>query len=125
MTEKRAHGDCSRPRETHAPVQAAASPEPAASDDLLDALSDVSLRDSPPHRLLKLQAGQPVKTLQAKRRRAQMRLVNVRRGSVKPRSGEPRCLEMFVADVQLALERQRGKDGRFVSTSPHAGFQSV
>ena len=99
--------------------------EPTTSDDMFDALSDVSVRDSPPHRRLKLQAGQPTKTLQDKRRRAQMRLVNVKRGSVKPRSGEPKCLEMFIADVQLALGRQRGEDGRFVSTPPHACFQSV
>ena len=101
------------------------NPTSTTNDDTFDAISDVSMRDSPPHRRLKLQAGQPTKTLQDKRRRAQMRLVSVKRGSVNTRSGEPRCLEMFVADVQLALERQCGKDGRFVSTSPHAGFQSV
>ena len=98
---------------------------PTTSDEMFDALSDASVRDSPPHRRLKLQAGQPTKTLQDKRRRAQMRLVNVKRGSVKPRSGEPKCLEMFIADVQLALVRQRGEYGRFVSTPPHACFQSV
>ena len=98
---------------------------PTTSDDTFDALSDVSMRDSPPHRRLKLQAGQPTKNLQDKRRRAQMRLVNVNRGSVTPRSGEPKCLEMFIADVQLALGRQRGEGGRFVSTPPHACFRSV
>ena len=93
---------------------------PTTSDDMFDALSDFSVRASPPHRRLKLQAGQPTKTLQDKRRRAQMRLVNVKRGSVKPRSGEPKCLDMFIADVQLALGRQRGEDGRCMSTPPHA-----
>ena len=101
------------------------NPTSTTNDDTFDAISDVSMRDSPPHRRLKLQARQPTKTLQDKRRRAQLRLVNVKRGSVTPRSGEPTCLEMFIADVQLALGRQHCEGGRFVSTPPHTCFQSV
>ena len=97
-------------------------PEPDVSVDLpgLDAppsdseMSAVSLADSIPQRRLKLRrGGQDWEILQAKRRKAQMRLVNLRRGGGNPRQGEPRCLELFVADLCVALERQRGVDGKF------------
>ena len=78
-------------------------------------LSEVSLADSPAHRRLKLQTGQDVHALQAKRRRAQMRLVSLKRGSVKPRTGEPRCLQMFVDDLGVVLQQPRRDDGRFAS----------
>ena len=76
-------------------------------------LSAVSLADSIPQRQMKLRRGQARETLQAKRRKAQMRLVNLRRGA-KLRQGEPRCLELFVADLCAALERPRGVDGTFL-----------
>ena len=78
-------------------------------------LSDVSQRDSPPHRRLKLQMGQDLRVLQTKRRRAQMRLVSLRRGRVKHRPGEPLCLQMFVDDLSASLQQPRRCDGRFTS----------
>ena len=82
-------------------------------------LSDVSQQDSPRQRQEKLQRGQCTKVLQTKRRRAQMRLVNFKRGAIaKPRHGEPRCLEMFVSDLTAALARPRNTGGRFVSHDP-------
>ena len=78
-------------------------------------MSDVTRSDSPPHRRLKLQRGQDARLLQTKRRRAQMRLVSLKRGRIKPRPGEPLCLQMFVDDLSASLHQPRGGDGRFVS----------
>ena len=85
-------------------------------------LSDVSQQDSPRQRQEKLQRDQRTKVLQTKRRRAQMRLVNFKRGAIaKPQHGEPLCLEMFVSDLTAALAGPRDTGGRFVShDSTHA-----
>ena len=78
--------------------------------------SALSFADSPPHRRRKLQHGdQHTELLRAKKRKAQMRLVSLRRGHVKARSGEPRCLEAFVADLGTALQQPRGQCGRFAT----------
>ena len=99
---------------TTASSTASASAREPSRDELSDALSDASLQDSPRQRLLKLQAGQSTTALlQSKRRRAQMRLVNLRRGAVQLRSGEPRCLEMFVADLTAVLAQPRCSGGQF------------
>ena len=88
---------------------------PPQSDSELSALS---FADSPPHRRRKLKRrGWDYSHLLARRRKAQMRLVNVRRGR-KPRSGEPKYLQMFIDDVNSALQRPRGADGTFVSRPP-------
>jgi hypothetical protein len=55
--------------------------------------------------------------MQAKKRKAQMRLVSLKNGHVKARPGEPRCLSMFVADVDRKLPRCRGVDGKFTNKS--------
>ena len=74
--------------------------------------SEVSAQDSPRQRRVKLERGQCAKVLQDKRRNAQMRLVDLKRGAVaKPQVGEPLCLEMFVADLSAALPRSCGTDG--------------
>ena len=79
-------------------------------------MSDVSAQDSPHQRRVKLERGQCAKVLQKKRRKAQMRLVNFKRGDItKPQVGEPLCLEMFMADLTAALPRPRGTGGRFAS----------
>jgi hypothetical protein len=82
----------------------------------MSTLSGVTQADSPPHRRLKLQRGQDARLLQAKRRRAQMRLVSLKRGSIKPRLlGEPLCLQRFVADLSASLQQPRGGGGRFTA----------
>jgi hypothetical protein len=84
----------------------------------MSTLSDVTQSDSPPHRRLKLQRGQDARLLQTKRRRAQMRLVNLKRGSIKPRPGEPLCLQRFVDDLSASLQQSRGGGGRFTAHGP-------
>ena len=82
-------------------------------------MSDVSQQDSPRQRQEKLQRGQCTKVLQTKRRRAQMRLVSIKRGAIiNTRVGEPLCLEMCVSDLTAALARSRDTGGRFVSHAP-------
>ena len=91
---------------------------PFCPESPMSVLSDVTQFDSPPHRRLKLQRGQDARLLQTKRRRAQMRLVSLKRGSIKPRPGEPLCLQMFVDDLSASLQQPRCGDGRFISHSP-------
>ena len=81
----------------------------------MSTLSDVAQSDSPPHRRLKLQRGQDARLLQTKRRHAQMRLVSLKRGSIKPRPGDPLCLQMFVDDLGESLQQPRGGGGRFTA----------
>jgi hypothetical protein len=73
----------------------------------------LTLADSPRSREHKLERKQDRRLLQAKKRKAQMRLVSLKRGHVKARPGEPLCLSMFVADVDRKLPRYRGVDGKF------------
>ena len=53
--------------------------------------------------------------LRRKRRKVQMRLVSLRRGDVKPRPGEPACLEKIVAELGAVLRQPRGADGKFAA----------
>ena len=53
--------------------------------------------------------------LRRQRRKAQMRLVSLGRGDVKPRPGEPECLEILVAELGALLRQPRGADGKFAS----------
>ena len=101
---------CMLNEDRDAPHQPCTNTEPVDSS-----MSDVSLQDSQQHRRAKLKRGQCTKLLQKKRRKAQMRLVSIKRGAiVNTRVGEPLCLEMFVADLSAALARIRDSDGRFV-----------
>ena len=54
-----------------------------------------------------------VAELRRRRRQAQMRLVSLRRGDIKPRPGEPQCLEILVAELGPVLQQPRGADGKF------------
>ena len=56
-----------------------------------------------------------VAELRRQRRKAQMRLVSLGRGDVKPRPGEPECLEILVAELGALLRQPRGADGTFAS----------
>ena len=53
--------------------------------------------------------------LRRKRRQAQMRLISLRRGDIKPRPGEPQCLEILVAELGAVLRQPRGADGKFAA----------
>ena len=55
--------------------------------------------------------------LRRKRRKVQMRLVSLRRGDVRPRPGEPECLEKIVAELDAVALRLRGPGGKFVTKS--------
>ena len=55
-----------------------------------------------------------------RRRQAQMRLVSLRRGDIKPRPGEPQCLEILVAELRPVLQQPRGADGKFAPGSVDA-----
>ena len=116
------------PAESRSIVDSACNPLPAGccqpngvtlksneAESPMSTLSDVTQSDSPPHRRLKLQRGQDARLLQTKRRRAQMRLVSIRRGSIKPRPGEPLCLQKFVDDLSASLQQPRGGGGRFTA----------
>lgn len=81
-------------------------------------LSPVSVADSIPARRAKLKRSHTgmLQHLRLKKRGAQKRLQNLKRGRpAKP--GEPLCLELFVRDVDHALSalvrQTRGADGRF------------
>jgi len=79
--------------------------------------SDLSRADSPCQRKRKLAQGrQDAEKLRIKKRKAQMRLVSLRNGHVKAKPGEPRCLEMFVADLDEAPRQPRGPRGGFAAT---------
>ena len=56
-----------------------------------------------------------VAELRRQRRKAQMRLVSLGRGDVQPRPGEPRCLEILVAELGAVLRQPRGADGKFAA----------
>ena len=62
-------------------------------------LSDVSERDSPRQRQEKLQRGQCTKVLQTKRRKAQMRLVNIKRGQSSTHELESHCALKCVSRI--------------------------
>ena len=55
--------------------------------------------------------------LRRKRRKAQMRLVSLGRGDVRPRPGEPASLEKIVAELDAVALRLRGSDGKFATKS--------
>ena len=98
----------------------------AHSDSELSTLSDLSRADSPYQRKQKLaQGGQDAEKLRVKKRKAQMRLASLRNGHVKAKSGEPRCLEMFVADLGEVLRQPRGPRGRFASTRADGAPESI
>ena len=61
-----------------------------------------------------------VAELGRRRRQAQMRLVSLRRGDIKPRPGEPQCLEILVAELRPVLQQPRGADGKFAPGSVDA-----
>ena len=87
------------------------------SDSEQSTLSDLSRADSPCQRKQKLAQGrQDAEKLRVKKRKAQMRLVSLRNGHVKAKSGEPRCLDMFVGDLDEVLRQPRGSCGRFATT---------
>jgi hypothetical protein len=52
-----------------------------------------------------------------------MRLVSLRNGHIRAKPGEPRCLEMFVADLDEVSRRTRGPRGRFVATEAHGALE--
>ena len=56
-----------------------------------------------------------VAELRRQRRKAQMRLVSLGRGDIKPRPGEPQCLEVLVAELGAVLRQPRGADGKFAT----------
>ena len=56
-----------------------------------------------------------VAELRRQRRKAQMRLVSLGRGDIKPRPGEPQCLEVLVAELGAVLRQPRGADGKFAA----------
>ena len=68
-----------------------------------------SVSDEPPR------SDEDVAELRRQRRKAQMRLVSLGRGDVKPRPGEPECLEILVAELGALLRQARGADGKFAS----------
>ena len=55
--------------------------------------------------------------LRRKRRQAQMRLISLKRGVVRPRPGEPASLETIVAELDAVALRLRGSDGKFTPKS--------
>ena len=59
----------------------------------------------------------PSDELRRKRRKAQMRLVSLGRGDVRPRPGEPASLEKIVAELDAVALRLRGSDGKFATKS--------
>ena len=68
-----------------------------------------SVSDEPPR------SDEDAAELRRQRRKAQMRLVSLGRGDVKPRPGEPECLEILVAELGALLRQPRGADGKFAS----------
>ncbi len=58
-----------------------------------------------------------VAELRRQRRKAQMRLVSIGRGDVRPRPGEPASLEKIVAELDDVALRLRGSDGKFATKS--------
>ena len=60
-------------------------------------------------------AEEDVAELRRRRRKAQMRLVSLARGDIKPRPGEPQCLEFLVAELGAVLRQPRGAGGRFAA----------
>ena len=70
-----------------------------------------SASDEPPR------PDEDVAELRRQRRKAQMRLVSIGRGDVKPRPGEPASLEKIVAELDAVALRLRGSDSKFATKS--------
>ena len=81
------------------------------TDELGCPICSGSVSEEPPR------SDEDVAELRRQRRKAQMRLVSIGRGDVRPRPGEPASLEKIVAELDAVALRLRGSDGKFATKS--------